>query len=391
LVGKLFGQPIMTYYVLGCTLPISLVVGALADISLIVLVRTYALLVSLAVFLGLFGLLASMLTEKSVNSQVAGLFGLIPIGIGMAFVNGHFPGLAALSIIPAITSLYEAHEGSPYLSPPLFGIPASFPTLTVVLYGAFGAWIVVMLRRNIKRDVEEISLLSRWQALGFAAFLNLLFYAFLDARRLSADVPGLLVGLNIPVLYMIGLTTLTPHERLKVWWRQSALGQTSYLSDDGLPWPWMVLAAVLAYAFLVVGGVLFRNSLPIEGWQFGTWVGPLLSFLIFSMRDILFLQWCKLTAMKQPVAAGVLYLALYYAAASILVAVAGLGSLGAGHWVSSLLTPFGAFSTGSEWWSGLFEGAVGMALQMMVIGVLLNAIRRRLQQSAKVHQGTTAV
>ena len=51
--------------------------------------------------------------------------------------------------------------------------------MNVLLCGSFIAWLSVMLVRNLKRDYQEIRPLSRWEAVGCAAFLNFLIYALL--------------------------------------------------------------------------------------------------------------------------------------------------------------------------------------------------------------------
>lgn len=391
LVGKLLGAPVITYFAVACSLPISVPAGILAGYSPQVILRSYLLLAAMALFLGLIGLWTSILLEKS-SPAAAVLLASLPVGLGFSFAFSPFPGFGGISVVSAIFSLYAPNSDISRVVPKLFGIPVSFLWLTLLLYAAFGAWFVLMLVRNLKKDFEETRLLSRWQAAGFATFLNVLFYAFLDlgltpskerfAEIRPAEVSTFAVGLNAVILFVVGLAMLTPHEKLKVWWRRRAAKEEPYLSDNGLPWPWMALAAVVAYLLLVTQAAALRDRIPLAQWELGAAAIRLLVFLIFTTRDILFLQWCALTRMKRPVVKGVLYLWLYYAAAGIIAGFFGLVSTALSRLVLGLFSPYVVFNPegiGPMVAPGIYAG---MALQMGVIFLLLHAISGRLERPA---------
>ena len=379
-VGMILGRPVLAYFVVGCSMPISGLAGLLAGYPLGAILGTYVLLVLFALFVGLVGLWGSMLSEKASSAMATGLIGLLPIGAGLAFIASPFPGLGALSLVPALLSLHQ--EGSQGIVPTFFGSPTNFLSLTLLLYVAFGAWFVVMLSRNLKKDLEEIRLLSRRQAIGFAAFLNVLFYAFLDLKQASSGVFSLAVALNVLILYMVGFSTLTPHERLKVWWRRRAAGQSSYLAEDGLPWPWLVLAALTGYALMAAAALFLGDALGPEQRKLGTAGIQLLTFLAFITRDMLFLQWCRSTGMKTPVFSGVAYLLGFYVAAGILSGLASQSSSWLGALVLNLLTPFGVLSQAGVGVSLSPGWYLGVGLQLLVIVVLLLSFSRRLQSPA---------
>ncbi|MGH9650487.1 MAG: ABC transporter permease, partial [Terriglobales bacterium] len=77
IIGKTLGAPIMAYFVVGCSLPVSLLAGLLGGYSVGTLLGVYALLIAFALFISLFGLWISMLLEKS-SSGVVGLLALFP-------------------------------------------------------------------------------------------------------------------------------------------------------------------------------------------------------------------------------------------------------------------------------------------------------------------------
>jgi hypothetical protein len=243
---------------------------------------------------------------------------------------------------------------------------------------------VLMLVRNLKRDYSEIRPLSRWQAVGCAAFLNFAFYALLKfgpglgSGTDSQVLATFMVSINGAILFAVGLATLTPQERLKVWWRQREAGTTSLFSEDGLPWPWLVLSAVVAYGLMVWGLLAWRSSMDFHTRSLGMAAAQLVVVLVFITRDILFIQWCTLTRMRQPVLKGFFLLCLYYVAAVVVIAISSISGEASALTALSILTPVGAFDPRIEWMhfsAGVYEG---LALQAGLIGVIVVGITHRL-------------
>jgi phospholipid/cholesterol/gamma-HCH transport system substrate-binding protein len=79
------------------------------------------------------------------------------------------------------------------------------------------------------------------------------------------------------------------------------------------------LAAVLANAdaMLAAEALGLRPVVPLGEWRLGFAAMAFGAFLVFTARDVLFLQWCLLTRMKQPVMYGILFLLLYNAAVGV--------------------------------------------------------------------------
>lgn len=318
MVGKILGTPILAYFVVGCSLPIAVVTGILGGNPIRVLVWVYVLMLVFAFFISLIALWGSMLAERIVGG-VIWVFLLLWMVQALSFTRGPFPGVAAVTLLPSVLSLYRANTYIARGVATFFGIWVPMEFLTVLLYVLLGVWIVLMLVRNLKKERDQIRLLSRWQAVGFAAFLNVLFYALLEPGYLSStaggvpvltprDLSKIAVVFNAVIFLMIGLATLTPHEKLKAWWRRRAAREEPYFSEYGLPWPWLVPSAVIAYGLLAGEAFGLRRVVPIHRWQLGAAAVQLLVFLLFTMRDILFLQWCALTRMKRPLVKGFLYL-----------------------------------------------------------------------------------
>ena len=384
MVGMVMGAPIVAYFIVACSLPITIVAGLMGGVHLSAIFGSIVLLVFFNLFYSLVALLASMLVEKS-SSGAIGILGLIANLFFLSFMNGPFKGFVAISVIPALISLHHLHIAFGHLSPMVFGVAVPCLALSLVLYVLLGAWIVLMILRNLKRDLPEIQLLSRWQCVGLAAFWNLLFYAFLDTRALTLtyethpnSVAGYAVEGNALFLFLIGLAALSPHEKLKVWWRKWNGGECSYFAPDGLPWPWLVPAAAIGFAMLAAEALWMRSDIPLDDWRLGVAALAFAAFLVFTARDILFLQWCLLTRMKHPVMKGILLIALYDAAVSLLsLLVALIGTPSAFH-ALSLLTPFVLISQLDKPDFAPAFTILGIALQAGVSFLILLAIQKRL-------------
>ncbi len=391
LVGKLMGAPVVALFAIVCSLPVSLAAGLLYGVSQVTILATYALLLVFAPLFGLFALLMSLSMEKPVRGVgFSGFLLLWALG-GLSLTAGHgpFPGLAALSSVPAVLHLHGAHPDMDMYAAPvvplIFGSPLSLLLLTPALQVSMAAWLVLMIRRNLKKEVEEISLLSRWQAIGLVVYLNLLFYAFLDRNSLGRgleEVSGPEDIIRVMVLFLngallfagAGMAAVTPREPLKIWWRRFKAGEAGYFSENGLPWPWLALAAVISYAMLALYAL--SSGIPLKEWKLGWTATQLLFLLVFAVRDVLFLQWCKLTRMKNAVTKGAALLMLQYVAVVVVMLVIHSATERFDNLLLSVLTPFAPLDREIP----VVMAVAGIAAQVAVGVLLLTAITRRLDR-----------
>ncbi len=397
LIGKLLGEPVLVYFAVLCAVPITLIAGLAGGLSSGTVISVFAFLAVTSLFLGLGGMWLSTLLESRTRGVgligALALYGLTLGAYGMR--ESGLPGLAAMSPLTGIIDLVIGKLSAPFrFAPTLFGHEVPWLLMNVLLCGSFSAWLALMLVRNLKRDYQEIRPLSRWQAVGCAAFLNFLIYALLSPANMTDSLEGMArqgwfpdsrsvavfaVAMNGLILFLMGLATLTPQERLKVWRRKRTTGESVVFADDGLAWPWLGISAVAAYALMVWGLLAWDHTLPLDMSTLQTAAIRLLLVLVFVMRDVLFLQWCMLTRLRQPVVKGVLFLCLYYAAAAVLTTLAGVSSENAGHWMMALLTPAQVFDTSVRGLAFPAATYAGLALQTGAIGVVLMAISSRLQ------------
>jgi hypothetical protein len=402
LLGKLLGEPVLLYFAVLCAAPATIISGLGAGFSIGAVLSILVFLAVVSLFLGLCGMWLSTLLES--RTRGVGLIGALGLyGFTLALFNmreSGLPGLAAMSPLSGLVDLLGHAPDSALTRYPalLFGYKIPWLAMSILLCGSFGAWLALMLVRNLKRDYPEIRPLSRWQAVGCAAFLNFLIYALLRPassmgfqERVGWFTDGkavaiFAVAMNGVFLFLMGLATLTPQERLKVWRRTAE--KSNFFADDGLPWPWLSVSAVVAYALMVWGLLAWNHTLPLESTTLQAAAIRLLLVLVFVTRDVLFLQWCMLTRLRQPVVKGVLFLALYYAAAAVVTGLALASSEHAARMSLALLTPVQVFDP--EIKGMAFPGFTyaGLLLQIALIGAILMAINHRLLRPMRT--GTVA-
>jgi len=305
------------------------------------------------------------------------------------FAASRVPGLAGLSPLVALFSLVGIENSSNIRnSAMIFGAVVPWVLISLILYLSVGAWLVLMLIRNLKKDYQEIRILNRWQAVGCAAYLNFVVYALFNPNAYpvmnARGFVTFMVAINAAVLFAMGLATLTSHERLKVWWRKQAIQQATLFSEDGPSWPWLALSAIVVYALLVWGLFAWGHVFEFEASPLAYGAIQLFVVLVFVTRDILFLQWCKLTRLRAPLLKGILFLGLYYTAAGVVAIVCAIHSEKASLTAGNLLTPAGIFD--DQAYQYLFPGSlfVGLGLQFVAILVILAMINGRLKRPALV-------
>jgi hypothetical protein len=398
LIGKLLGEPVLVYFAVLCAAPLTLIAGLAGGLSFATVISVFVMLALTSLFLGLGGMWLSTLLES--RTRGVGLIGalalyLVTLLMCLMRTTG-LPGLAAFSPLMVFFGLMpNGSDATWYGSPVLFGHTIPWLLMCVLLCGSFSAWLAVMLVRNLKRDYQEIRPLSRWQAVACAAFLNFLVFALLrptgqfaapEAYRSSGWFPDaksvatFAVAINGLILFLMGLATLTPQERLNVWRRKRATGEAAMFADDGLPWPWLAMSAIVAYGLMIWGLMAWGHALPMGMSTLQTAAVQLLLVLVFVTRDVLFLQWCMLTRLRQPVVKGVLFLFLYYAAVTVLTILASVSSRDAGRWVMALLTPVQVFDADVRGLAFPAATYVGLVLQMVAVSAVLVAIDTRLRR-----------
>jgi ABC-2 family transporter protein len=382
LVGKLLGEPVLAYFIFLCALPVTLVVGITGRVHLLnIFLADFVTLIA-ALFIGIAGLWVSSLFESKSRGigLIAGLaiYGIFLGSIGLT--ESPFSGLGGFS--PLTTFLPLVGRTLIPARPMLFGGPVLWLFMTALLYITFGAWLVLMLVRNLKKDVNEIRLLSHWQAVGCCAFLNFVLYALFDPMRANqfgsaADFVSFMVFMNGIIFFFLGIAMLSTSERIDP---ERLLSARSFFSGNGLQWPWLMISAVVSYLLLIWGLFMWEGQLGFDRHVVGWAAISLLIVLVFMTRDVLFIQWCKLTRLRSPLLKGVLFLCLYYASVAVLFAVMDVTSHRAALGLANALTPAAAFTYSTSTLIPV-SAMLGIVIQVMAIAFLISAIRGRVQQT----------
>lgn len=396
LVGKLLGEPVLVYFIAACCLPITLIAAALGHQEWRSVLAAYFLILLATLFVGLVGLWMSSLFEtRSRGVGLIGTFGLyLAFGFAGKLTEGsHFPGLAAFGPVTGLTAILD-NDGQGYVAT-IFGSPVSWLLMSALLYFAFGSWFVLMLLRVLKKDFDQIRPLSRWQSVACAAFLNFTFYALFnpgmkDDSMSAHQFATLMVFINAIILFAMGVATITSYERLKVWWRTQRQKPWFLFAEDGPPWPWLVLSAAIAYLWLVWGLYTWKNALGFNRENLEAALVQFLVVLVYVTRDVLFIQWSRLTHMRAPVLKGFLYVCLYYIAAAMLFGVFTVRLSRSAPTVLALFTPAGVLVDKVNGFHNPMAVFVGLAIQMGIIVVLLAAISARVRHSAVLSAATSA-
>jgi hypothetical protein len=396
LFGMVFGLPLMAYFIVVCTLPFTLFMGLSGGFSILAIVATYAMLLLVSVVISLAGLVVSMLTE---SPRAGGLLLLFIAWSGIGFMiavanESPFPSLIAIAVVPGLFPLYgydEYHGNQMVLSThaSLFGFQVPLLVISIVLYVTFGAWLALVLVRNLKKDLEDVRLLSRWQGIGFAAYVNALVFALFDLRLVIAGnggdvqstVSGVTTGylaMNFLILYAVGLAMLTPRESLKAWSRRSPQNPQRYWSEDSPPWPWMAASAGAAFLVFALAAVASGRIIPLAQWPIPA--VRLFILLSYAARDVLFLQWCTLTRMKRPILGGILLLSLYYASVATILVILSKSEFILKYAMATLTPLVPLFGMDQ----GIGASLIGAAINIAISILLLRTIQRRLARPVSV-------
>ncbi|HEX3739581.1 MAG TPA: ABC transporter permease subunit [Terriglobales bacterium] len=380
LVGKLLGEPVLAYFIFLCALPVTLVTGIVGRVPLLNILLADFVTVIAALFIGIAGLWVSSLFENKSRgiALIAGLaiYGMFLGSTGLG--DSPFSGLAGFS--PLTTFLPLVGRAAVALRPMLFGGRVPWLLMTVLLYVTFGAWLVLMLVRNLKKDVNEMRLLSHWEAVGCCAFLNFVLYAVLDPTRgnpfgMASDFVSFMVLINGIIFFFLGVAMLSTSERIDP---ESLLSARSFFSGNGLQWPWLMISAIVSYLLLIWGLYMWKDQIGFDGHLMARGAVSMLIVLVFITRDVLFIQWCKLTRLRSPLVKGVLFLGLYYAGTAVLYSVMDVTSHSAATGLAQVLTPVAAFTRSSALVPT--SAVAGIIIQVMAIAFLISAIRGRVQE-----------
>ncbi len=321
-VGKLFGAPILAYFVAFCFMPAALIGAFLGGARPSFVFAAYVILFLGSVCAHCFCLVISLVIERNAATGAALLF-LFAVGFFSSPTYGIFD-LAELGPYYATSLLSESDWSVALKAPPplvgrfsatqladlFFSTPVPHPLVLIVLYLSFLAWYLLALSRNIKRDPSAYELFSPPQSLGLLLYVNFLLLGFFSWRTLDPlDSQSFLLGLNAFCFFILGVVLLRNRDRFRRRLRELRAKVPGWL-EATWPAPYL-LAGSLLVCFAALGMIDHTRD-PKKAWDWSLAMFRLVFFSLWLVRDSLYLQWMNLSRSKRPLPMALLYLLVFY-------------------------------------------------------------------------------
>jgi hypothetical protein len=333
-LGKLFGAPVFTYFVVLCLMPLAIFGAVIGKRPILTVVAAYAVLLVASVAVHTLALLISLFNVR--GTQTAGILILLVLLSGSAgggpmsrfFRLGPLGPFYAAQVVqwgawdPASAIAPRGRLEGSWAADVFFGRDVHHVPLLLAIDLMFAGWFLLAVVRNIKRDPNYYEIYSPLQSLAFAMFLNLLFVAFFRWDALDPlSSQSYLLSLNIGVFFLLGLGAIRNRERVRRILRTREGAAANWL-DLTWPAPLMIAGTALAGLLLVLAVTEGRN--PQIEWNVNFALLRALFFVAWITRDLQFLQWTSLRRGKHPLVMGVLFLVIFYVCATILMASLGI-------------------------------------------------------------------
>jgi hypothetical protein len=361
-MGKLFGAPILAYFVTLCLLPAALLGAILGHLPLWEVLQAYVVVFLGCIAFHALALLISLVQGRSSNAVSILLFLVTVLLTSIDFSDS-----------------WEIHTLSPYYAGDLIGgdrlrliakgghfwndfflgTCVSHMAVLIALYVTFTAWFLFALCRNLKRDPATYELLPPTAALGFALNLNLIVLGFLPWISVSpnlrnnvgeisaANVIQPFLALSAWTFVALALVLLRNRERVRE--RTARLGSGAAGWWSALwPAPYLVLTVGL-----VAGGILgliqhFHRPLDYLDWPLAIYTVAFVG--VWLARDALYVQWMCLRRTRHALASALLYLIVFYACSWIVFSALHLFDGAKGTATSAAVLPSALFLLNPGYW-----------------------------------------
>jgi hypothetical protein len=302
-VGKLFGAPVLTYFVVLCLMPVALLGAILGHAPILLVVEAYLIL-----FVGCVAFHALALLISMASGRGASAIAILPFLIFVAFTSGDFSGGPSNWMFHqlnpfAATAIFESNAG-PGVKDLFFGFSVSHFIVLMAIYVIFTAWFMLAIVRNVKRDPSVYELYSPAQAFGFAMFLNFLIVGFFNWKS------------------PVGEAIILLRNREQVRRRIRTLGESAAsLWAAFWPAPYLLAGVIIAGIAIFELIRVYRKPAPDE-WNWGLAALNIGFLALWVARDLLYLQWMGLRRTRRPLVAALLYLIVFYICTIVVLGVA---------------------------------------------------------------------
>jgi hypothetical protein len=383
-LGKLFGAPILLYYICLCFVPLTIFIAAIGHARPDMVLAAYVALFVASLAFHALNLLLSLLAVKGTT-----LSGLLISLLLLVFVslNTSPTDFKLLPIGPFESGEIAVSHGWRDFYPVtdfFFGRSIHHFPVLVVLNLVLTFFFLVAIVRNIKRDAEFYEVYSPLQALGLLLFLNLTFVGFYwlpnKPEESTLDDLSMFLFFNMALFVLLGLALVRSRSRMRNLLRSSSSAWGCFL------WPAPVLAlGALLVSTLLLMDLNFAHKLPSD-WHLPSAAVRCLIFTFWIIGTAQFLQFMNLGRGKHPVLMAILYLIIYYICATfILIALGGNFGPNGKFPITALFVPVGIFAFSQRTWHtapSIWVSAIALQIAFIaLLFVLQSRLLRRLSHS----------
>jgi hypothetical protein len=397
-LGKLFGTPIMVFFVFLCLIPVAIVGAVTGHASPTIVLAAYALLILGAMVYNSFALVMSLFLRRgtvtwailfflllvgytsSSNVVLAAYlaFGRVSPFIAIDLVRQNSWSLASGPLRIGTRTFYPRHPFRDFF----FGMPVHHALVLFLFYVTILAWLVPAVARNIKRDPTNYALYTPSQALGFLCYLNFILFAFFlwsapssgpfVARHRSLtplDIQSMLLSVNIPLFFIFGFVLLRNRNQFRRYLHGGDPAPVARL--ETWPAPYLFLGALIVGIAMIL--VIQWKRDPSLAWSLPVGIFRIAYFAFWLICDFLFLQWMNLRRGAHPLLIGVLYLGVYYICAMTIVGSLHLGN----NPFAAIFLPTPLFVLNTAAWSAHQAVWIGALIAQIAAGVVCMSFQRQ--------------
>jgi hypothetical protein len=395
--GKLIGAPALAYFVVICLLPAAIVGAIDGRVPVTFVVAAYAVMILGALCFHALALLMSLLFQRGAAVGVIVLL-ILALGLDRSFTGqllflGTVSPFAASGVVRQTGWAVDramVGDGFGWLRQPLFmgslsghqlpmtdlffGRPVHHVFVLIVLYLGFVGWFLTPVARNIKRDPAIYALYTLPQALGLAAYVNLIllgFFRWSQFEPLTAQ--AILLAINSGLFFGLGLALLHSRDYLR------RAGPAAGSRPFAAAWPAPSVAA--GFALVNLAGLGVMEWIQALSWGWGVDLALFrIAFLAASIaRDILFLQWMNLRPGRRSLPLGLLILGVFYACAGIVLSTGEFFGTPEGLVYRAVVVPPWVLALArSDWALHRTTWLLAFGIQVLAGGAFVGLQRRRL-------------
>ena len=405
--GKLFGSPIAAYFAVLCLMPVALIAAAKAHLPATIVLETYLVMFVGAVTYHALAVLISLFFGRGGTALAVLLFLAI---VGFTWVPGFYSHWTIRTLSPFFAGdvlhsysselgnhAAEAAERTIGIKDAFFRAVVPHLVVYILIHATLAAWLLLAIKRNLKRDPSMYEIYSPVQAFTFALYIGFLTIAFFPWKTVFMEGPVVRVGnfvfrakptlpyvveqllLQAAVVLMavLGLALLRNRERVRRRMRELGDRAAGWLAAVW-PAPYIVATTGLmgAVVVLLVGRYRYAGS----DWNLGLAIYTIAFLAVWLTRDALYLQWMYVRRARRPLLSAALYLTVFYFAVGILFSAFNLYGDPRSAASTALLFPTPLFALSPAWWTQqkqLWLAALVVQCAAAVVFAVLHRLRLR--------------